>query len=46
MHIGHLIIFFVTEKGELELLSQQSLLKLCNVMASDIDLLLMLLSHS
>jgi hypothetical protein len=39
MQIGHLIICYVIKKGKLELLRQQPLLKFCNVVPLDIDLL-------
>jgi hypothetical protein len=45
MQVGHLIICYVIEEGELELLRQQPLLKLCNVVPLVIDFLLMSLSH-
>jgi hypothetical protein len=38
MQIDHLIICCAIAKGELEELYQQPLLKLCNVMPSNIDL--------
>jgi len=46
MQVGYLIIYYVIVEGEFKLFHQQPLLKLCNIVPLDIDLLLMLLSHS